>query len=51
MAGRHISMSDLDILFREKFDVPDEVEDTEKWADENGMDYIPEIRKIWLEEQ
>ena len=45
-----IAMSDLERIFRDKFDVPED-EDTEEWARVHGVDWPLEMRRIWIEEE
>lgn len=40
-------MSDLDLIVREEFDIPDGV-DTKQWCEENGYDYQTELIGAYL---
>lgn len=40
-------MSDLDIVVREEFSIPDEV-DTKDWCEQNGYDYQTELFGAYL---
>lgn len=40
-------MSDLDILVREMYEIPED-EDTIDWCDEHGVNYKDAIRQVYL---
>lgn len=43
-------MSDVDILVREKHNIPED-EDTDEWCEKNGLDYGEEMLKAFSEKK
>lgn len=43
-------MSDVDLMVREKHDVPDD-ENTREWCERNGLDYGDELLKAFSEKK